>query len=87
MASKDFNDIYEKVSPESKVFTSMSFDIIDQINFILNKKGISKKELAKKLGKPKTEVNKWLSPGYNLTLRTLAKITVALEETIIETAA
>ena len=85
MASKYFDEMYQKTSPESKVFTSLSFDIIDQIHQILKDKGISQRELAKELGKSESEISKWLSPGHNLTLNTLAKISLALDKAIIET--
>lgn len=85
MASKYFNEMLQKASPESKVFTNMSFDIIDRVQHILECKGSNQRELARKLGKSESEISKWLSVGHNMTLKTLAKITVALDETVIET--
>ena len=85
MASKYFDKIGKKIAPENKAFVALSLDVIDQIHFLLKEKGMTQRELAKKLGKSESEISKWLSPGHNLTLKTLAKLSVALQAKILET--
>jgi len=85
MASKYFKKVREKINPESKEFISLSLDIIDQVHYILKESGITQRELAEKLGKSESEISKWLSGGHNITLKTLAKLKVALGTDVITT--
>jgi transcriptional regulator with XRE-family HTH domain len=48
-----------------------------QIKILMQKKGITKKELAKKMGVSPAYINKLLS-GDGITLKSLAKVMVAL---------
>ena len=85
MASKYFDEIAKKINPETEAFVALSLDVIDQIHFLLKERGLSQRELAKQLGKSESEISKWLSPGHNLTLKTLAKLSVVLKKNILET--
>ena len=64
--------------------TSFSFAVSDKIHKLLTEKGMTQKELAKKMGKTEAEVSVWLSGQHNFTLRTLAKISVVFDEDLIE---
>ena len=64
--------------------TSFSFAVSDKIHKLLTDKGMTQKELAKKMGKTEAEVSVWLSGQHNFTLRTLAKISVVLGEDLIQ---
>jgi len=64
--------------------TSFSFAVSDKIHALLTDKGMTQKELAKKMGKTEAEVSVWLSGQHNFTLRTLAKISVVLGEDLIQ---
>lgn len=61
----------------------MSVAIANRIYEILETKGMTQKDLAKRLGKTETEVSRWLSGTHNLTLSTICKISAALEEEIV----
>lgn len=52
----------------------------EKICEIMNKKGISKTELAKKMKVSKSEVSRLLGEGRNLNLKTIAKIFFSLGE-------
>lgn len=67
------------------IFSTKSLDIVDQIHLILNRNGITQKELAERLGKQDSEISKWLSGGHNITLKTISKLEDALDEEIIIT--
>ena len=69
---------------ETRIFVKLYADIVVRINQILKSKGWSQKELASKIGKNPSEINKWLKGEHNFTLRSLAKLQAELEETIIE---
>lgn len=64
--------------------TLFSFAVSDKIHTLLTNKGMTQKELAKKMGKTEAEVSVWLSGQHNFTLRTLAKISVVLGEDLIQ---
>lgn len=53
--------------------------IHEVINKLLNSRGISQKELSKKIGKSQTAVSQLLSGKYNFSESTLIKISDVLE--------
>ena len=58
--------------------------IIDRIDSILKKKGITQKELAKRVGCNETQITRWTKGFPNFTLSSLAKLSEALGESLIE---
>ena len=77
------DEIRGSISPEMKLQMEMSVAIANRIYEILETKGMTQKDLAKRLGKTETEVSRWLSGTHNLTLSTICKISAALEEEIV----
>lgn len=77
------DEIRGSISPEMKLQMEMSVAIANRICDILEAKGMTQKELARKLGKTETEVSRWLSGTHNLTLSTISKVSVALGEDIV----
>ena len=77
------DEIRGSISPEMKLQMEMSVAIANRIYEILEAKGMTQKDLAKRLGKTETEVSRWLSGTHYLTLSTICKISAALEEEIV----
>ena len=77
------DDIRAQMSPEMKKRMDLTVAIANRIYQILETKGMSQKDLAQKLGKTETEVSRWLSGMHNLTIGTIAKISIALGEEIL----
>ncbi len=77
------DEIRSTISPEMKLQMDLSVSIANRIYEILESKGMSQKDLAKRLGKTETEVSRWLSGTHNLTLATICKISAALDENIV----
>ncbi len=77
--------ILEHYDPEIEMFVKLSFNFIDEIHAILEKKGWTQNDLAEKMGKTPAEVSKWISGSHNLTIKSIAKLSVALEEDLIMT--
>lgn len=75
--------IREQMTPEMKKRMDIGVAIANRIYSILETKGMSQKDLALKLGKTETEVSRWLSGMHNLTIGTIAKISIALGEDIL----
>ena len=73
-----FDECLATVTNDVKLELDMSFALADKIDMILREKNISKKQLAKKMGKTEAEVSRWLGGTHNFTLRTIAKISDAL---------
>lgn len=79
------SDAFNKVPAENKLFVSKNLDISQQIFAILEEKGWSQSDLAKRLGKHKSDVSRMLSGLQNLTLKTITKLEAILETDIILT--
>jgi transcriptional regulator with XRE-family HTH domain len=83
MGSKFFEEALKNVPKDSKIFAKKSLDIIDAVHILLEQKGMTQKDLAKKLGKSESEISKWLSGLHNLTLKSIAKLESVLDDDII----
>jgi len=75
--------IYEHVPPEIKLFVRMQGVIAERIATILNNLNISQKDFAKKLGMKESQLSNILAGNANLTLKTITRLEVALDEVII----
>ena len=82
--NKIMDEIRSTISPETKYQMDLSVAIANRIYEILEARGMSQKDLAKKLGKTETEVSRWLSGTHNLTLATICKISAALEAEVVK---
>jgi transcriptional regulator with XRE-family HTH domain len=71
--------------PSIRKTTELNLEIAIRINSILESKGLKAVDLAKRLDKSQSEVSKWLTGMHTFTTKTLAKISIALEEEIIFT--
>lgn len=58
--------------------------IAEKIDAAIKRKGITKRQLARMMGKSESEVSKWLTGRHNFTLSTIAKIEVALGTTLLK---
>lgn len=81
--SEMFQQEIAKVPIELKLELDLSFAIADKIDAIIKEKGMTQKEFAKKMNKTEAEVSRWLSGTHNFTLKTIAKITAVLGESIV----
>ena len=70
---------YKKSLPQRE-FGKMVYmlDLARSLKSILKQRGISQKELAKKVGASEPEVSRWLNGRHNFTLNTVFKICNAL---------
>ncbi|HTI09700.1 MAG TPA: helix-turn-helix transcriptional regulator [Puia sp.] len=85
MRSEVAKRIQQETPEEVRIFTRQYTDIVLRINQLLKEKGYTQKDLAKKLNKNPSEINKWLKGNHNLTLKTIAKLEAELGEPIIYT--
>ncbi|MBN8857169.1 MAG: helix-turn-helix transcriptional regulator [Sphingobacteriales bacterium] len=83
MRSKIAKRIQSETPEEVRIFVRQYTDIIVRINELIKAKGYTQKDLAEKLNKRPSEINKWLKGNHNLTLKTIAKLEAQLGEPII----
>lgn len=84
MRSKVAKRIKDETPDEVRIFVRQYTDIVVRINSILQAKGYTQKDLAERMHKKPSEINKWLKSTHNLTLKTIAKLEAELGESIIE---
>ncbi len=83
--NKQFHAQLTKVSSSVKIEMEWSADIVDKIDFLLKKKGMTHRDLAKAIGCNETQIIRWTKGFPNYTLSSLAKISNALGEPLIFT--
>lgn len=66
------------------IFVDYTFDLSNRIQFLLDKKSMDQKDLAKALGKNESEISKWLSGSHDFTLKTVARIEEILGDKLLE---
>ena len=80
---KLFHQIVDETPIELKTQLRFSDAIAEKLDRMLQKRGMTQRDLARKTGKTEAEVSRWLSGTHNFTLKTLALISVALNEDVI----
>jgi len=78
MRSKVAQRIQDETPEEVRIFVRQYTDIVVRINELLAEKGYTQKDLAIKMNKKPSEINKWLKGNHNLTFKTLAKLEAKL---------
>lgn len=84
MRSKVLKRILDNTPKEVERFVDKYADLVALINYFLDKKGYTQKQLAEKLHKHPSEIHKWLSGEHNFTLLSISKLEVELGETLLE---
>ena len=79
-----FNEKVSSVSSEIRTEIQLSADIIARIDSILKEKNMSQRDLARKMGKSEAVVSRWTTGFPNLTLRSIAELSTALGEPLIQ---
>lgn len=74
MPSKYWKDFQSRIAPEDKQFARKLLDLVDALHLALDRLELSQKYFANVMGKSESEISKWLSPGHNFTLKSIAKI-------------
>lgn len=73
-----------QISPETKKQIDLQVGVANRIYEILEERGMTQKDFAMLMGKTENEVSRWLSGTHNLTFATVAKISCALGEDILQ---
>lgn len=81
---KLFRQIIDETPIELKTQLRFSNSIAEKLDCLLKSKGMTQRDLARKTSKTEAEVSRWLGGTHNFTLKTLALLSVALDEDIIK---
>ena len=81
-----FKENVAAVPREVMTEEQLSADVIARIDFLLKEKGMTQRDLARKLGKSDAVISRWTTGFPNLTLRSIAEISAALGEPLIQIA-
>jgi transcriptional regulator with XRE-family HTH domain len=79
-----FARIRNRTALETKRYVQKNLTFVAEVARLMQEKGWTQKELAQKLGKTESEVSKWLSGTHNLTLKSIAKIEIALDANLLD---
>ena len=77
-------DLFEEIPKEKREAARLSFAVSDRLYFLMESRGLSKKQLADNLGKRPNEITRWLSGEHNFTLSTIAMLSSFFGEPIID---
>lgn len=86
MKSKIAQKILAETPDEVRIFVRQYTNIVVRIHELMQLKGFTQKDLAIRMNKKPSEINKWLRGNHNLTLKTIAKLEAELGDSIIYTA-
>ena len=78
-----FNEKVAAVSPEVMSEVQLSADIVARIDAVLKQKNMTQRDLAKRMGRSETVVSRWVSGFPNLTLKSIAELSIALGEPLV----
>lgn len=83
MRSSVLQELLDETPKDLRLMLKLHAQISMRVKELMEETGMSQKELAEKMDKRPSELNKWLKPGHNMTLRSMAKLQTALEQPII----
>ena len=75
-----FKQVLDNIPDQTSYEVGYSFDIAKVLHEVLLKKGWSQVEFARRLGKKESEISKWLSGTHPFTMKTIAKISAAIDD-------
>ena len=82
-ANTSLRELLRDITSEEKAEARLSFQISNRLDFLMQEKGLSKKQLADAIGKRPSEITRWLSGEHNFTISTLAMLSSFFGQPII----
>ncbi len=81
--SRTLKEILGPIPMAVQIKIDYSIQISDRIEYLMQERGLSKKQFADALGNRPSEVTKWLSGQHNFTLATLSMLVTFFGKPII----
>ena len=82
-AKISLRELLNDITPEERAEARLSFQISNRLDFLMQEKGLSKKQLADAIGKRPSEITRWLSGEHNFTVSTLSMLSSFFGQPII----
>ncbi|MDE6650435.1 MAG: helix-turn-helix transcriptional regulator [Muribaculaceae bacterium] len=82
-AKTSLRELLCDITSEERAEARLSFQISNRLDFLMQEKGLSKKQLADAIGKRPSEITRWLSGEHNFTISTLAMLSSFFGQPII----
>lgn len=82
-AFDEYTNIVASIPEAIRKEVEMEVAVSNRIYELMTKKGLSKAEFARSIGKRPCEITKWLSGQHNFTISTLAMLSAFFGESII----
>ncbi|MDE6429787.1 MAG: helix-turn-helix transcriptional regulator [Duncaniella sp.] len=82
-AKTSLRELLSDITPEERAEARLSFQISNRLYFLMQERGLSKKQFAEDIGKRPSEVTRWLSGEHNFTISTLAMLSSYFGKPII----
>lgn len=78
-----FDNKLKSVPPEIIEEVKLSADVVSRLDHILKEKGITQRELAKRMGRSEAVISRWTTGFPNLTLKTISELSAAVGEPLV----
>ena len=78
-----FDDKLKAVPSDISNEVRLSADVISRLDYVLKTKGISQRELAKRMGRSEAVISRWTTGFPNLTLKTISELSAAVGEPLV----
>ena len=82
-AKTSLRELLGDITPEERAEARLSFQISNRLDFLMQEKGLSKKQFVDAIGKRPSEITRWLSGEHNFTISTLAMLSSFFGQPII----
>lgn len=74
-----FQQCLKAIPEEQKAEFDLTYGIAERLYEILRLRGITTRDLAKRMNKRESEIAEWLTGRHNFSMRTIARIEDALQ--------
>ena len=78
-----FDNKLKSVPSDISEEVRLSADVISRLDYVLKTKGISQRELARRMGRSEAVISRWTTGFPNLTLKTISELSTALGEPLV----
>jgi hypothetical protein len=84
MPSESFQASLKNISPQTKAIVSIQVQILERVQYLLEKQGYLQGDFIYDPGKKGSAINKWIYGERDCSLKNLVNLQVELGEPIIE---
>ena len=79
-----YDRIRNRTKPETRQYIQKNLAVVSEVSRLMEDKGWTQKDLAKRMGKQESQISRWLTGLHNLTLKSVAQLEIALDGVLLE---